>query len=341
MYSTDKWESIVIAVTRACNLNCNFCPVEKQASVLGYKKIKEILDYIGMLENRWPIRVKIQGGEPLLCWAGISNLIKNYDNPNIQFIITTNGRLLDKEKISFFKRNINKSKLVFSIDEQKWNLECPEALFKKVALLKDGDLLGNCAFNITLSHKYLKETLKILSFLKKAGVKDFRFFPAFYIPWDKEKLRSLRNTFKKIAELVGDVIPPQISYPKDRMKLKEFLLRSSEGNNIPLVSDHLLIDSNGDVFPSDAFLLKFFKPWKDLFRMANIYKPNWKKKILKFRNNTDYINFVNCLINAIYSFEVNYSIRRDNRSLFREYRVFVNKYAQLLNKSINYNNLEN
>lgn len=332
----DKWESIVIVPTRDCNLSCNFCPVRKEKTYLSTPKIYEVVRFLSSLENRWKVRVKFQGGEPLLCWSTLSYLIKKCSFSNIQFVITTNGHLLNKDKIKFIMENKDRLELVVSIDEQKWDIRDREALFKKINTLRKMGFLKDCAFNITLSPYFQEELLNLLEKLKRLGVEDFRFFPAFHIFWKKEQLRLLSFSFKKIIEITGNILSSRIHYPKDKKGLKQFLLRSSSINKIsPLVGNRLMIDSNGDIFSSDAFLLEFFAPWRKVFRIANIYDSNWRECLTYLKKDERAFKEIWKSVNLIYSWTASRTTQRINHALWMKYRFFSSRLADVLYSRIN------
>ena len=98
----DIWESVTIAINRDCNIYCNFCPVKVDDKVLSLKKVKEVIKFYSSINKDWTIRIKLQGGEPILHWPLLSRIIKESNFPNIQFVITTNGLLLTNDKLNFF-----------------------------------------------------------------------------------------------------------------------------------------------------------------------------------------------------------------------------------------------
>ena len=118
--------SAIVNVTDDCNLACRYCFVEQHPHYMtldtakvavdwlynNYLKIKEL-----NLEKDKPM-LYFFGGEPMLCYKSIIVPIVKYCEekyPNtFQFGITTNGTLLNKKIIDFFKeKNFS---IMFSMD---------------------------------------------------------------------------------------------------------------------------------------------------------------------------------------------------------------------------------
>lgn len=100
-----------------CNNNCAYCHVFKIAKkrsknsymLFGkaYKYIKEYFDVVIKFSKDATFLVNFYGGEALLKWDIIQNLIENfgcdYQGKTIQWTINTNGRLLNDDILSFLK----------------------------------------------------------------------------------------------------------------------------------------------------------------------------------------------------------------------------------------------
>lgn len=102
----DKIDTLVITLTRDCNLNCSYCFVKKKREKVSLKKVKSTLDLF--LKNSKSQKTIIYfGGEPFLEKELIRKIIEytNKKEYNIKHKIITNGTLLDKEFIQFLKKN--------------------------------------------------------------------------------------------------------------------------------------------------------------------------------------------------------------------------------------------
>lgn len=112
-------QNINLFITHKCNLNCIYCyekpnhasfPIFKQmTSDTAFKAIDWL---IRNSQDKQELSVNFFGGEPLLNFELIKKVVEYADfqqiihNKSIKFSVTTNGLLLDKEKIIFFLKII-------------------------------------------------------------------------------------------------------------------------------------------------------------------------------------------------------------------------------------------
>lgn len=119
-------KAMCLHVAHDCNMTCKYCFGDKGAfegvrSLLsfetGKKAIDFLLDHSGSRRN---LEIDFFGGEPLMNFEVVKQLVaygreaeKAYGK-NIRFTITTNGLLLDDEKIDYI--NANMDNVILSID---------------------------------------------------------------------------------------------------------------------------------------------------------------------------------------------------------------------------------
>ena len=123
-------KQMTLGVTNQCNLRCKYCVYSgnfknfrthsnKCMSLeIAVKSIDYFLKHLSKTENSKFLT--FYGGEPLLNFDLISqviNYVKSKSNANIYYSITTNGTLLDEEKINFLSKN--KIFLMISLDGDK------------------------------------------------------------------------------------------------------------------------------------------------------------------------------------------------------------------------------
>lgn len=93
----------------ACNYSCSYC---LQALEVVNETVSLLDDVNNFLEklDEWlfdsPNRIELWGGEPFVYWAKIKKLIPELHKrfPSAEFVMITNGSLLDQEKIDFIKK---------------------------------------------------------------------------------------------------------------------------------------------------------------------------------------------------------------------------------------------
>ena len=123
---TDTWNKEIytlrFALTTVCNLDCRYCFVKKNGKVISLNQAEEILDFFLNSPGEDKL-LMIYGGEPLLFFSLLKKII-NFakqaamkNGKKLTISIGTNGTLLNKERIDFFKKeNI---KVSMSIDGKK------------------------------------------------------------------------------------------------------------------------------------------------------------------------------------------------------------------------------
>lgn len=95
-------KTIDIYITELCNLDCEYCYVEIKKNEVDSIDGTEFTQRINLLEYDL---IKFYGGEPLLKWKDIKDIISSVFQKNkaIRFSIITNGLLLTAEKLDFLK----------------------------------------------------------------------------------------------------------------------------------------------------------------------------------------------------------------------------------------------
>ncbi|WP_317316535.1 thioether cross-link-forming SCIFF peptide maturase [Peptostreptococcus russellii] len=122
-------KALCLNVAHDCNLKCKYC-FAKQGDFGGNAELmpleigKKALDFlVANSGNRKNLDVDFFGGEPLMNWEVVKELVKygreieKSAGKNMRFTITTNGVLLDDEKIDFINEHMHN--VVLSLDGRK------------------------------------------------------------------------------------------------------------------------------------------------------------------------------------------------------------------------------
>lgn len=142
LYSKDEYEyhpsfvnrkpvvkALCLHVAHDCNLKCKYCFASQgdfggERKLMSYEIGKKSLDFL--IENsgsRRNLEVDFFGGEPLMNWEVVKSLVEygnsiaEEKNKNFRFTITTNGVLLDDEKIKYINKHMHN--VVLSLDGRK------------------------------------------------------------------------------------------------------------------------------------------------------------------------------------------------------------------------------
>ena len=123
-------KALCLHIAHDCNLSCKYCFAEeglyhgKKAELMPFEVGKQALDFLVKNSgNRRNLEVDFFGGEPLLNWQVVKDLVaygrsleKEYDK-NFRFTLTTNGVLLNDEVMEFANKEMGN--VVLSIDGRK------------------------------------------------------------------------------------------------------------------------------------------------------------------------------------------------------------------------------
>ena len=122
-------KALCLHIAHDCNLACQYCFAEEgeyhgRRALMTFEVGKKALDFlIANSGNRRNLEVDFFGGEPLMNWQVVKDLVKygreqeKIHNKNFRFTLTTNGVLLDDEVMEFCNREM--SNVVLSVDGRK------------------------------------------------------------------------------------------------------------------------------------------------------------------------------------------------------------------------------
>jgi uncharacterized protein len=122
-------KALCLHIAHDCNLACRYCFAEEgeykgHRELMSFEVGKKALDFlIANSGNRKNLEVDFFGGEPLMNWQVVKDLVQYgreqeaLHNKKFRFTLTTNGVLLDDEVMEFANREM--SNVVLSIDGRK------------------------------------------------------------------------------------------------------------------------------------------------------------------------------------------------------------------------------
>ncbi len=122
-------KALCLLISHDCNLRCEYCFAGTGDYGTGRKNMsfdvaKSAIDFvIESSKDRQNIEVDFFGGEPTLNWQVVKDTVayareqEKIHGKNIRFTVTTNGVLLDDEKIKFI--NAEMANVVLSLDGRK------------------------------------------------------------------------------------------------------------------------------------------------------------------------------------------------------------------------------
>ncbi len=122
-------KALCLHVAHDCNIRCQYCfaaqgAFEGHRTLMSYETGVKALDFlVANSGNRRQLEVDFFGGEPLMNFEVVKQLVtygrtlEQKHNKIIRFTMTTNGVLLDAEKIAYINEEMHN--LVLSIDGRK------------------------------------------------------------------------------------------------------------------------------------------------------------------------------------------------------------------------------
>lgn len=156
----NKISTLKIQLGLKCNFSCSYC---LQSAEIADSTMTSNADTSKFLEDldQWltsaPRKIEFWGGEPFVYWSKLKILIPELRTryPNAEFLIITNGSLLDDEKVDFIdKNNIN---IGISHDGPQQKFRGPDP-FRDEKVMKAIQRLvslrpGRVSFNVVLHAK--------------------------------------------------------------------------------------------------------------------------------------------------------------------------------------------
>lgn len=122
-------KALCLHVAHTCNLNCSYCfarqgQYQGERALMTFEVGKQALDFlIAHSGNRVNLEVDFFGGEPLMVWDTIKQLVayareqEPIHNKKFRFTLTTNGMLINDDVIKFSNREMHN--VVLSLDGRK------------------------------------------------------------------------------------------------------------------------------------------------------------------------------------------------------------------------------
>lgn len=284
-------KALCLHVAHDCNLKCEYC-FAAQGDFGGAKELmsfevgKKSIDYlIANSGNRKNLEIDFFGGEPLMNFEVVKQLVEygrsveKENNKNIRFTITTNGILLDDDKIKYINENMHN--VVLSLDGRKevndrmrptlndkgsYDIIMPK--FKKLVESRPKDkyyyIRGTFTReNLDFSKDVLHFSDEGFELTSVEPVVDDESNP---FALREEDMDTVFNEYEKLAVKYSDRL-----LNGENFKFFHFMIDLNQG---PCVikritgcgagNEYLAITPNGDIYPCHQFV------GKDEYKLANI-----------------------------------------------------------------------
>ncbi|MFT4304432.1 MAG: radical SAM protein [Candidatus Woesearchaeota archaeon] len=241
-------EQIILILTYNCNLNCKYCPTKKTNNKITLDIANKAIRIIK------PTNIKFFGGEPLLEWELIKKIVQNY---KCKYELTTNGILLNTNKIRFMIRNNFEIRVSIDGDDnsQKKNREIiSKNIIRKILPFKE-----NIILNMVIAANQVTEFTNNFNYLTKKGFRNFNLLPAFYTKWNKKEINELKNQLNLVTQII-----------KDNSKI--YIRNKDINKKNYLFNDGYVIDTDGGIYNTNKIMINPFYSKKNEYKIANIKK---------------------------------------------------------------------
>ena len=303
-------KAMCINIAHDCNMVCEYCFASKGdfgcgRELMSLETAKKAIDFlIEKSEGRKNLEVEFFGGEPLMAFDTVKKTIEyarsleKKHNKNFRFTITTNGILLDDDKIDFINKEIYT--VVLSLDGRKeindkmrktisgkgtYDLIIPK--FKKLIELRGGK-------NYYIRGTFTKNNLdfsKDVMHMYSLGFSEISIEPvisthkeAYNI--DENDLDKILSEYETLAKKIYNMKKNRedINFYRFNIDLKRSPCAIKRLKGCSCGNEFIAVTPNGDIFPCHQFVgdnefimgnlndSSFNNDIKRMFSQKNIYK---------------------------------------------------------------------
>lgn len=219
IYNKNKYKyptTATINLTNDCNLQCKYCFVEQHPEYMDFETAKKIADWLyqNLLiarkrDKKRKAYIVFFGGEPLLQYNTIIVPLVEYIEEkypkDFVYSITTNGTLLDHEKIMFLKKydifpmlSMDGEKTVQDNNRpcKNQNLSSFDLISKNIPFLLEN--FPYMTFRATFSKETVSNIFETYLFAELCGFKKFYIMPNHRDNWDEDNIKIFKEEIKKI-----------------------------------------------------------------------------------------------------------------------------------------------
>lgn len=212
-------QSIILPIAGTCNLKCPYCFARADKGNFAFPNYTEhdidfILKQIDKYSSNIPVNIIFFGGEPMIKYDIIKytiNQIKNqYPHLDVSYSITTNGTLLNKERIQFMRDN--NFAILLSMDGYDNNFNYRKFIngkssvsrvLKNIDLLKSMNMPFEIRATLTSNNPYVFETHTFFEDLESDYIIAFAYSSENKLNeqlniFDGKSLSNINNAYEKL-----------------------------------------------------------------------------------------------------------------------------------------------
>ena len=234
-------ETFSLIVSRSCNLECTYCPVEKGPVHLGAARARKA---VRSLASRGGGLVRLTGGEPTLNWKTVTAALDEVERAreggaSITAEVCTNGTGMSRRRIARLDRPW--VGVVLSLDGTR---EAREASGRaRVENLDALAALPGFTVTQTIAPGQAGRVLDNFLHLWNRGIRRFNFLPVYYVAWPAAAIRDLSEGLEAVA---GFLAP--------RLGAGVYVRNLHRAGSVPLFTDDVTLDADGTWYRTNLVL---------------------------------------------------------------------------------------
>lgn len=220
--------NLTFIVTDACNYDCVYCPQKKENLYMDTALIEKTLDFFYPFLKKDQCFITFYGGEPLLAFDQIKHAVLYAEKKNenrekdIRFTMTTNGSLLDDERIEFLDRHrfslmLSFDGLAHEIGRQKQSFDAMVEIIKDMRHYPGIELSTNSVFTPE-TVEYLSQSIQLII---KLGVKEPKLTLSTVNEWTDADLLKLKDQLTDLKDFLVSHYRETGAVPLSDFKEKE------------------------------------------------------------------------------------------------------------------------
>ncbi len=281
-------KALCLNVAHDCNLRCKYCFASTGdfgtgRKIMPFETARRAIDFVVQRSGRRRnIEVDFFGGEPLLAWDTVvrtvdyARSLEEKHNKKFRFTITTNGMLLDQEKMDYINREMKNC--VLSLDGRKEvnDDQRPTAggqgSYDRVVPRYQKLVAGRGDQEYYLRGTYTKKhpdfADDVMHIADGLGFRNVSVEPATGKPGDpwaitEDELEAAKEEYDKLAEALVD--RPEINFFHFFVDLEQGPCVIKRMRGCGAGCEYVAITPEGDIYPCHQFV------GNEDFKMGNVY----------------------------------------------------------------------
>ena len=196
--------------TNGCNIRCTYCYAHNKPGKMTKETMHQMLDWLFHKQTTENFKCHFFGGEPMVMWDMIVDIVQlgnemaANNNRKVDWSMTTNGTLLDDERLAWLKDNF--TGFLLSIDGR------PET-HDKYRLGADGggthhlipvdkilETFPNLECRPTINPDTAKDWFEDYRWLRNKGFKSIAIEPNYEVDWSEEQLLDYEKMLRQLGK---------------------------------------------------------------------------------------------------------------------------------------------